>query len=76
MAALGESYEVDQCLGKHWFRYMLNRNEIDADLGSLEASYRAAGAGPTSDFSIRGFIQAMVESTAFRFRSPGEGEPN
>jgi hypothetical protein len=74
MSQLAESYEVDHCLAAHWFRYMLNRNEQEEDLASLETAYRASGAGPNSDFSIRDFVVQMVQTTAFRYRSASDGE--
>jgi hypothetical protein len=74
MQQLAESYEVDHCIATNWARFILNRREVDADLGSLEAAYRASGAGPTTDFSIRDFITEFVQSTAFRYRSPSAGE--
>lgn len=74
MGQLSDSFEVDRCVATQWFRFMLNRPETDADLGSLEVAYRASGAGPAADFSVREFLLQMVQTTAFRYRAPGAGE--
>lgn len=75
MAQLAESYEVDRCVATQWFRFMLNREETEADMGSLEVAYRASGAGPATDFSVREFLLQMVQTRAFRYRAPTAGEP-
>jgi hypothetical protein len=70
MGKLSTAYEVDRCVADKWFLYLLGRKPSDADQGSFEAAYRAAGAGPTTDFAVRDFLAQVVSTTAFRMRSP------
>ncbi len=70
MGALSTSFEVDRCIADKWFVYMLGRKATDADKGSFETAYRAAGAGAAADLSVRQFIAEAVSTTAFRMRSP------
>ncbi len=69
MTALSTSYEVDRCVAKKWFSFMLSRTLTDADQGSFETAYRAAGAGPTTEFSVRDFVVQAVQTKAFRMRA-------
>jgi hypothetical protein len=70
LSALSGSFEVDRCIAEHWFRYMLGRPLVDADRGALEAAYRASGAGPATEFSVRDLLVHAVETSAFLMRSP------
>ena len=70
MSALATAYEVDRCVAEKWFTFMLSRPPAEADRGSFEAAYRAAGAGPATEFSVRDFIAQAVQTKAFRMRSP------
>lgn len=70
MTALSTAYEVDRCVAEQWLTFTLSRKLVDADQGSLEVAYRAAGAGPTADFSVRDFIVQTVQTKAFRLHAP------
>lgn len=70
MGQLSTSYEVDRCVAGKWYLYMLARSPGDADKSSFETAYRASGAGPGADLSVREFISQAVGTTAFRMRSP------
>jgi hypothetical protein len=70
LTALSGAYEVDRCVAQHWFDFILARHSTEAEQASFETAYRAAGAGPSSEFSVREFILQAVQTAAFRMRSP------
>jgi hypothetical protein len=67
---LSTAYEVDRCVAENWFNFILSRTVTEADRPALEAAYRAAGAGPTADLSVRAFLSQAVRTKAFRMRAP------
>lgn len=69
MGKLSTAYEVDRCVANGWFRFMMNRDVTTGDKTAFEESYRASGAGASSDFSVRDFVARVVSSSAFTKRA-------
>jgi len=64
---LGASAEVEECIARQWFRFVLSRFEQGADACSLE---RILEAFRDADASLNALPRALVESDAFLFRRP------
>lgn len=72
LTALAGAYEVDRCVADHWFNFMQGREMVEGERASFETAYRAAGAGPNTEFSVRDFIVQALQTTAFRMRTASE----
>lgn len=70
---LATNDEVKSCVARHWFRYLLGRNETAADEGSIQVAAKAAAVNP--GFSIPDLLVGMAKSMDFRMRTPAAGEP-
>jgi len=69
---LAASDEVEWCVTRQWFRFVLGRMESGSDQGSVELAYRAGAAVP--GFSLRQMLTNLVQTRTFRFRAPSPGE--
>lgn len=76
--ALAVNEEVSWCTSKQWARYMLGRQESDAEAGALTNAYVSAAfeadRATARTFSVRDFLVALVGTKSFRFRVPAQGE--
>lgn len=69
---LAASDEVQWCMTRQWFRYMLGRPDAATEKGSMQLAYNKAKATP--GFSLRDLILTKVKSMAFRSRLVQDGE--
>lgn len=69
---LAASDEVQWCMTRQWFRYMLGRPDAATEKGSMQLAYNKAKATP--GFSLRDLIITKVKSVAFRSRLVQDGE--
>jgi hypothetical protein len=71
MKQLPARTEVQACMAKQWFRYLLRRKEATGDSASLAAAGKAFAA---ASFDVRELIVALAKSRAFTHRQPSTGE--
>jgi hypothetical protein len=63
--------EVEECLARSWLRFGLGRFEDEAEAGSVAAARQAFSAAGRD---VRELVLAVVETKAFLYRAPAEGE--
>jgi hypothetical protein len=64
-ARLGESDDVARCVSRQWLRFALQRKDVAADEGSVDAAY---GAFAESGWSIPELMVAIATTDAFLHR--------
>jgi hypothetical protein len=69
--ALGGTKELRDCVSRQWLRYVLRRNEVPEEAGSLKA---LSDAFEGSGFDLREMLVTMTRTRAFTHRKPGAGE--
>jgi hypothetical protein len=68
---LGESDDVERCVIRHLFRYMVGRDETYGDACTLAAAHEAYEA---SNGSLKATIKSIATSDTFRYRNAQAGE--
>jgi hypothetical protein len=69
--ALATTRELRDCVARQWLRYVLRRQEVPEEAGSLKA---LAGAFEQSGWDVRELLVAVTRTRAFTHRKPGDGE--
>lgn len=68
---LAEEPEVRSCVAKHWVRYLLRREEVKEETGSIDAIVKAF---ESSQWDMREMLVATTTTRAFTHRKLIEGE--
>jgi hypothetical protein len=69
--AVAGTPELRGCVARQWLRYVLRRQELPEEAGSLEAIDRAFEA---SGWDVRELLVAVTRTRAFTHRKPGADE--
>ena len=69
--AVASSPELRGCVAKQWLRYVLRRQEVAEEAGSVEALDKAF---ESSGWDVREMLVAVTKTRAFTHRKPGADE--
>jgi hypothetical protein len=68
---LSTSSELRDCMTRNWMRYLLRRQEVDAEKGSVDNALKAF---EQSQWDVREMLVALTTQRAFTHRQPFDGE--
>jgi hypothetical protein len=68
---LAKTPELRECMARHWVRYLLRRQELREEKGSIDAMMKAF---EQSGWDLRELLVAVTGTRTFTHRQPFQGE--
>ena len=63
--------EVQECMARHWVRWLLRRHELESEQPAIRLALQLAGPG----VDLRELLVALTRTRLFSERAPSAGEP-